>query len=96
MAGVDGRDPREDYATLLKELKLYDPSLLKKPRLVAANKIDLEATAANLAKFKRRHKVDIVEISCLSGVGLEKLKKELLKRVTKFRAAEKVSPASAD
>jgi GTP-binding protein len=28
MAGVDGRDPREDFATLQKELKLYDPALL--------------------------------------------------------------------
>ena len=29
--------------TLLAELKLYDPALLKKPRLVVANKMDLEA-----------------------------------------------------
>lgn len=91
MAGVDGRDPREDYATLLQELKLYDPALLKKPRLVAANKMDLEAAAANLVTFKRRHKVDVVEISCLDGSGLGKLKKELLKRVTTLRGHEKVS-----
>jgi len=94
MAGVDGRDPREDYATLLQELKLYDPALLKKPRLVAANKVDLAAAKANLAKFKRRHPVDTIEISCLAGTGLEKLKKELLKRVTKFRGREKMSPVS--
>ena len=94
LAGVDNRDPREDYATLLSELKLYDPALLKKPRLVAANKMDLEAAKANLAKFKRRHKVDVVEISCAAGTGLDKLKKELLKRVTKFRASEKLSPAA--
>ena len=94
LAGVDNRDPREDYATLLNELKLYDPSLLKKPRLVAANKMDLEAARANLVKFKRRHKVDVVEISCAAGTGLDKLKKELLKRVTKWRASEKLSPAA--
>ena len=41
MAGSDGRDPRDDYATLLRELELYDPALLKKPRLVVANKMDL-------------------------------------------------------
>lgn len=94
LAGVDNRDPRDDYATLLNELKLYDPALLKKPRLVAANKMDLEAAKANLAKFKRRHKVDVVEISCSAGTGLDKLKKELLKRVTKWRASEKLSPAA--
>jgi GTP-binding protein len=95
MAGNDGRDPREDYRQLVRELKLYDPSLLKKPRLVASNKMDLPSAAANLAKFKRRHKVDCIEISCLENEGLEKLKKELLKRVTAFRRKEKVSPAAA-
>jgi GTP-binding protein len=95
MAGTDGRDPRDDYRHLLGELKLYDPELLKKPRLVAANKMDVPAAAANLAKFKRRHRVDAVEISCLAGTGLDRLKKELLKRVTVFRRKEKDSQAAA-
>ena len=95
MAGNDGRNPAEDYRQLLNELKLYDPVLLRKPRLLAANKMDLPAAAANLAKFKRRYKVDAVEISCLDGSGLERLKKELLKRVTVLRRKEKVSPEAA-
>ncbi|MBE7539450.1 MAG: GTPase ObgE [Opitutaceae bacterium] len=81
VAGVDGRDPREDYATLMSELKLYDPALLKKPRIVVANKIDLPEAAANLTRFKRRHKVDVIPISCLSGQGLDDLKAELRRRV---------------
>ena len=91
MAGTDGRDPRDDYKHLLNELKLYDPALLKKPRLIAANKMDVPAAKGWLAKFKRRHKDDVVELSCLNGDGLEKLKKELLKRVKAFRRSEKVS-----
>ncbi len=96
MAGTDARDPRDDYKHLLNELKLYDPALLEKPRVVVANKMDVEAAAPLLAKFKKRHKsVDVVEISCLNGDGLERLKKELLKRVAKFRRQEKASPAAA-
>ena len=96
MAATDARDPRDDYQQLQRELELYSDDLLRKPRLVVANKMDLPEAAAHLAKFKRRYKkVDVVEISCTSGEGLEKLKKELLKRVTKFRSAEKVSPAPA-
>ena len=95
MAGNDGRDPREDYATLLRELKLYAPALLRKPRLVVANKMDLENAAACLAKFKRRHRLKVVEVSCLTGVGLPELKKELLKRVLALRAREKDSPSPA-
>jgi GTP-binding protein len=96
MAATDARDPREDYKHLLHELKLYDPKLLEKPRLVVANKMDVPEAAVQLAKFKRRYKsADVLEISCLTGEGLEKLKKELLKRVGKFRSAEKASHASA-
>ncbi|MEY4940881.1 MAG: hypothetical protein RIQ93_2616 [Verrucomicrobiota bacterium] len=92
MAGTDARDPRDDYKHLLNELKLYDPSLLEKPRLVVANKMDIPEAAALLAKFRRRYKtVDVLETSCLSGQGLDRMKKELLKRVTKFRAREKAS-----
>ena len=70
--------------------------LLEKPRLVVANKMDLPEAAAHLAKFKRRYRSgDVLEISCITGAGLEKLKKELLKRVTKFRGAEKATRASA-
>jgi GTP-binding protein len=96
MAGTDARDPRDDYKHLVNELGLYDKSLLKKPRLVVANKMDLPEAAENLSKFKRRHKsVDVLEISCLSGEGLDRLKKELLKRVTKFRRDEKASLVTA-
>ena len=38
MAGVDTRDPIEDYTIILKELELYNPELLKKKQLVIANK----------------------------------------------------------
>ena len=70
----------------LKKGPYADPKLLKKPRLVVANKMDVPESAAYLAKFKRRYKsVDVLEISCLTGAGLEKLRKELLKRVERFR-----------
>ena len=81
MAGVDNRDPGDDYKHLLAELKLYDPALQKKPRLVAANKMDLPAAAANLRRFRRKHKVDVLEISCLDETGLTELRLELLRRV---------------
>ena len=96
MAATDARDPREDYRHLLNELGLYDKAMLAKPRLVVANKMDLPEAVAQLSKFKRKYRsVDVLEISCLEGAGLERLRKELLKRVTKFRAAEKSSRAKA-
>jgi GTP-binding protein len=77
MAGVDNRDPLDDYRQLLKELKLYDPAMLKKPLLIVANKMDLPAAAAHLKRFKRRFRRKVVEISALESRGLEELKKTL-------------------
>jgi GTP-binding protein len=95
MAGCDGRVPGDDYTTLLRELSLYDPALAKKPRLIVANKMDMTGAAANLAKFKRRCKARVVEISCVTGAGLTELKRELSKRVRAHRAREMESPSPA-
>ena len=78
MAGTDGRDPSDDYENLIKELGFYSPELLKKPMIVAANKMDEEEAVKNLKKFKKRHKnLDIIPISCLSEDGIGKLKSEI-------------------
>lgn len=41
VSGSEGRDPIEDFEKINKELELYSPAMMKKPMLVAANKIDL-------------------------------------------------------
>lgn len=79
MAGVDGRKPHDDYRQLLKELELYNPEILDKPRLVVANKMDLPVAKKNLAAFKRKHRVRVAGISALAGEGVEKLKLALRK-----------------
>ena len=75
MAGTDNRDPWDDYRGLLKELELYDPGLLDKPRLVVANKMDEPAAEANLKAFKRKfRKLTVLPISAAFDEGLEKFK----------------------
>jgi GTP-binding protein len=94
MAGTDGRDPRDDYRDLLNELKLYNPALLEKPRLIAANKMDEDAAIPNLKKFKTRFKgAGLLPISCLSEEGIAELKKELLKWVRRLQRKQKKSPS---
>ena len=73
MAGVDARKPWDDYRQLLDELELYNKELLQKPRLVVANKMDLPAAKKNLAAFKRKHRVKVLDVSAGEGTGLKKL-----------------------
>ena len=40
-SGCEGRDPIEDIETIHAELKKYNPDLLKRPIVIAANKIDI-------------------------------------------------------
>jgi GTP-binding protein len=54
MAGVDGRKPQDDYQQLLDELKFYNPEILRKKRLVVANKMDLPDAKKHLTAFKRK------------------------------------------
>jgi GTPase len=75
MAGTDGRTPWDDYKKLLKELELYDPGLLERPRLVVANKMDEAVAEQNLKLFKRKiKKVSPMPISAAFDQGIEKFK----------------------
>jgi GTPase len=88
MAGTDNRAPWDDYKNLLKELELYDPSLLKRPRLVVANKMDEPAAAENLKKFKRKvTKARILLMSAAFDEGTEEFKQAIRKAVALTEAA---------
>ncbi len=82
MEGTDGRDPGEDYQQLLEELRLYDPALLEKPRLVIANKMDGENAPDNLKRLRSLNLEEILPISCLTEEGIADLKEQLYLRVT--------------
>lgn len=72
MAGTDGRKPWDDYANLLRELELYDPDLVRRPRVVLANKMDEPAAAELLAAFRRRHpEVEPLPVAVAFDEGLE-------------------------
>lgn len=54
VSGSEGRDPIEDFDKINSELEQYNPRLLKKPQIVAANKIDLiDETDPQYLDFKK-------------------------------------------
>ncbi len=74
MAGVDGRNPVDDYRNLKKELKLYSQELTGRPSLVVANKMDLPEAQAFLKEFIRRTRIKPLQISATEGRGIAELK----------------------
>jgi GTP-binding protein len=74
MIPVDCRDIREEYEVLLKELRLYNPELLDKPRILAMTKADL-ADEEIIGELKKElPDVPYCFISAHKKTGLSKLK----------------------
>ncbi len=80
MAGIDGRNPAEDYLNLREELRLYNPELAERPYLVLANKMDEEVSKKNLTAFKRKTKEKPLLLSAELGEGVAELKSLLFER----------------
>jgi GTP-binding protein len=80
------RDPVRDLAILRAELRKHDPSLLERPQLVVLNKVDLpdgramaELVRDQLAASSEAGSgiVDVLEVSAISGEGLDALRYRL-------------------
>ena len=88
MAGTDNRAPWDDYQQLLRELELYDPAMLEKPRYVVANKMDEPVAEENLKKFKRKiRKVSVLPIAAGFDQGIEEFKTLIRHAVAEAAAA---------
>ncbi|AOZ91898.1 GTPase ObgE [Paenibacillus crassostreae] len=83
MSGSEGRDPYEDWVKINEELQLYNPVLLTRPQIVAANKMDMPDSEELLTAFREqvnqvRPDLEIMPISSLTRQGVQ----ELLYRAT--------------
>lgn len=76
MGSFDRPDPVKNYRVLEDELRLHKPDLITKPRIVAANKMDLPQSDENLKTFINSgiHDTNLIyPISCITGAGLKEL-----------------------
>lgn len=80
MAAVDQRSPVEDYETLRQELALHQQSLMERPSLVVANKMDLPEAAGNLELFREQTGVDPLPVSAETGAGIADLREAIRQR----------------
>lgn len=79
-ASTEGRDPVEDIRKINAELEKYNPELLKRPQVIAANKMDAffdDGSGNNpLEALKKEFEpqgIQVFSISAVSGQGLQEL-----------------------
>lgn len=78
-ASVEGRVPLDDIKKINAELEAYNPELLKKPQVIAANKIDVfygddeETTLTLLREEFEPQGIKVFPISAVAGKGVKEL-----------------------
>ncbi len=85
MAGVDGRDPLDDYKAVNGELAAFSRELSKKRQILVANKMDLDTAKDNIRRFRKNMRKKILEISALRAQGTEELVEEIIKKISEGR-----------
>ena len=84
LVAADSNDIAADYTTLLRELKLYNPELLDKERILAISKSDM--LDEELMKEIKRHlprKIPHIFISSVTGYNITELKDLIWKELNK-------------
>ncbi len=77
-ASTEGRDPIEDIRTINEELRAYNPELLRRPQIIAANKIDAVYDDASDPVTRIREAfepegIPVYPVSAVSGKGVKEL-----------------------
>ena len=76
-AEQSGRAPVDDYRVIMEELESFSPSVAAKPMLLVASRIDAAGSGERLTglrEFCQAQNKVLLEISSVTGAGLEELK----------------------
>lgn len=91
VSSASGRDPGDDLETVRHELELFDPSLVRRPQIVVASKIDALDDPSRLAALRHRSaalSLPVHAISAVTGEGVPALLEAIWQRLGSPRPAE--------
>jgi GTP-binding protein len=84
---IDPEKPDGDLEAIRRELRAYDPGMLKKPKILAMGKMDLPEGEQALAAFRKaKPRTRIFPFSSWTGTGLAELRWEIWKIVSQRKA----------
>ena len=80
-------DPQKDVEVIMRELKSFGAHLENKPEVLVASKIDVanKDKLARLRRYAKKKGLKLLEISAVTGKGVEELKHEMARRVRELR-----------
>ena len=75
VSGCEGRDPKDDFVKINRELAQFSPQLAQRPQIVLGNKCDIasEQQLEEFAAFVKEQGLEFLPISAATGKGLDKL-----------------------
>jgi len=88
VSSASGRDPVEDFDTIVEELRLFDPKVAAKPHIVAANKLDALDDRSRLTRLEKHVKklgLPIHRISGVTGEGVDALLEAAWRQIAAVR-----------
>ena len=84
VAEQSGRDPVEDYQTILHELRSFSPAVAAKPMLLVASRIDAAGGGERLQRLREfcaQHQLPLYAISSVTGEGVVDLQEAVWSRL---------------
>jgi GTP-binding protein len=98
VSGASGREPVDDFDTILDELQRFSPAVAAKPQIVVANKMDAVDDPDRVKALERhvktvrptpdstvKRKLPFLKISAASGEGVDALLEAVWKEIVKAR-----------
>ena len=102
VSGASGRDPVDDFTTILDELQRFSPDVAAKPQIVVANKMDAVDDPERVKALERhvkKRRLPFLKISGATGEGVDALLQAAWKEIASASAPpsdKKVDQASEE
>lgn len=97
VSGSEGRDPKEDFEIINRELAGFSEELSQRPQIVAANKCDIatDEQKAAFAEFIREKGLPCFEISAATTLGTNELMKAVAEKLSALPPIKRYEPEPA-
>lgn len=93
---MDQTDPIENYYQIREELRLYDPTLVERPEIIAISKSELSDSAAVAELLSESLGKPVMVISAATGSGLAELVQKLSAALEVAKEAEEAARKAAE